>query len=554
MRSPRIVTFALALISLSAALASDPPKKKAEPPPAAPEGETKKEEPPKRKLGLRLTEVDPVQLALRPYRVTLWLSFQPADRFSTEFRDTLKARIQVIVDRHLGAAWKLTITEPPAGMIPGDEVTPAQLEELEKTSDKLLWVGVGGSREEWNPALPECPLRVREYDFDWKEWGHALRRTVVTGPSFADQIFEGMHRQFRVRGEVGATDKDGRFDVYFMGMSLQPRDSLYPLAQVGQPLKCMREFVGRSKDGKEFFQRSPIAWTYLVYKSSSASGVASRCDVESATNSHVQGRSRKRMKILTLATGNGGNTPTMVEFVNGANRAPVTGMEVALRPQGVKALLPIGNTDHRGQILIEQPGGAEVGGNALVETTDQPRLVRALLMSGPNILASLPLIPGERPRMRAQVKIDTLQSEVGGKIAVVQNEMIDIVARRAVTKKLIEAAIKAKPPDPVLLKKYNDEFNAYPKSQHWRDKIDAIKAAAVAEAKKAGKKDISPAIHKLFLLPMVLINQFFKDETSSVNFSTKEVTAEGNEVPADGSAPAGGNSTQPPAAPEKKAE
>ncbi len=189
----------------------------------------------------------------------------PGDRFSKEFREHLVQSIQSSVSRHLGKAWKLQIVETPKDLAIDDNVAPEMLQELSANYDKLIWTELGSDR--WVGNAQTVPIWVREYDFYFKEWGPAFERELQNDRQLARQVFDSIHRQFRIRGEIGPTDSNGKFSAYFQGLALQPKGSMYPLVRKGTPLRAFREFVGTNRaTKKEEIMRTPIQWTYWSTK------------------------------------------------------------------------------------------------------------------------------------------------------------------------------------------------------------------------------------------------------------------------------------------------
>ena len=117
----------------------------------------------------------------------------------------------------------------------------------------------------------------------------------------------------------------------------------------------------------------------------------------------------------------------MIRARTGSNR-PLGGYDVFLQKPGEKATEWLGRTDLAGSILIPSA----------------PQLLHVIyIRNGGQLLAKLPLVPGVEESVEAAVIDDDQRLAAESVIMAAQEELVDLVTRRAVLAARISAAIKA---------------------------------------------------------------------------------------------------------------
>lgn len=444
-----------------------------------------------------------IQPALRPYKIRLYLSFVPAERFSENQRADIRERINALADRYLGDAWQLQIDPMPIGMSVQRPPSPTEMKAKRAGFDKLMLLQLGDNLSEWKGALADIPVVARELDYEFDSWGPAAKDVFAADRRLANRVFDLLHRQFRVRAEVNAADKEGKVPLTLVGLALQPRNSDYPLAVAGMPIKVYRDFIS-GKDKK--VTRTEIPFTFLIYRQPEEGGLLARCDVVTALKNPLTMRTRRRVQMPGIGAGATESTATDVRFVMGPEMVPVTGYEVAIRAQDSKATVNLGNTDHRGRIAVDRSALGAFGG-----PTDAVRTVQVLLVAGQTVVASFPMVPGEKEFRQVSVRIDPMVAEVNGRVMALQDSVVDVVARRAVLQKRLD--IHTKKNNLEMAKKVAAQINALPDRAAFEKRVADIRSWAESQAKAANRKLGSP-INMLLLQTEknVIANNFEKEK------------------------------------------
>ena len=109
---------------------------------------------------------------------------------------------------------------------------------------------------------------------------------------------------------------------------------------------------------------------------------------------------------------------------------PLVGYEVYSRPpEDEQSTELIGRTDWRGELWIERDARQPI----------QLLFVR----NGQQLLGKLPLVPGDQPLLVAPLRDDELRLEAEGFLLGVQENLVDLVARREVLAVRIRREIEA---------------------------------------------------------------------------------------------------------------
>lgn len=305
---------------------------------------------------------------------------------------------------------------------------------------------------------------------------------------------------------------DGKVPVTLFGLALQPRNSDYPLAEPGTPIRVYRDFLSRDKKKT----RTEIPWTFLIYRQPEAGGLLARCDVMSALRNPLTMRTRRRVQMPAIGAGATELTATDLRFVAGPDAVPVTGYEIAIRAQDSKATVNLGNTDHRGRITVDRSVLGAFGG-----PTDAVRTVQVLLVAGQTVIASFPMVPGEKDFRQISVRIDPLVAEVNGRVMALQDSVVDTVARRAILQRRLDLYQKKNNID--MAKKVAKDINSLPDRASYEKKIADIRTWAEARA-KAAKRPLGSPVNKLLLQTEknVIANNFDKEKVEV----TEQITVE----------------------------
>ena len=151
------------------------------------------------------------------------------------------------------------------------------------------------------------------------------------------------------------------------------------------------------------------------------------CRLYSGLHSALAGRRRGRVQQLALAVKPAAKPTRLVIRARSGSNRPLGGYDVFLQKPGEKSSQWLGRTDLAGSILIPPA----------------PHLLHVVyIRNGGQLLAKLPLVPGEEESVDAAVIDDDQRLAAESVIMASQEELLDLVTRRTVLAARISAAIK----------------------------------------------------------------------------------------------------------------
>jgi len=162
----------------------------------------------------------------------------------------------------------------------------------------------------------------------------------------------------------------------------------------------------------------PIDWTCLTVRS--IVGGELTCDMNSGRRNPLGGRRRGRVEQLALLVRSAGKSTRLELWSRGdgkneKTKYPLAGYDVYSHPGDSPKTELIGRTDYHGAVTVPDDAGA----------------VRVLLvMHGGEPLARLPLLAGVDPVLRTEIADDDERLEAEGLVHGMQENFVDLVARR----------------------------------------------------------------------------------------------------------------------------
>jgi hypothetical protein len=468
-------------------------------------------------LLLTLIAADPAaarkepSMAEQPYRIRLWLNLEKHPRFTSATQANLQYETARLSNRLLGRAWNLEMSAPPAGLMLDPPPATEALKSHLAGKDKLIWIEADARPRESSRDWTRIPVLAREYDVELNQWGPPLHDELRGGASFASDLFLLAFRVFRPTAMIPKPSSALTVDAIVRGLALAPDDGAFPLAAVGSPFHVYREFYDKEK----FVSRSDVSWTYLTFAKRMTGGFAGQFEVDSGLRNPLGQRTRKKSRLVAIATGEIKNGVTTVRFVTGKDQRPVAGLQVLARPQGSGSTIALGNTDHRGEIDVRP-----VRLSTETAAPSGPRLVQVTLIAGRNPLASFPLLPGDPDRLTVRVTVDPFLTELNGRILALQEEVVDTVAKRTLNLKRLETLAAKK--DLVAAKKTVDEINQLPGRAVFDEKLAKIKALAEERRKESKRPTLGFAVQRMFNQTDYMLGEHFKADKVSINFDVDE--------------------------------
>ena len=184
-----------------------------------------------------------------------------------------------------------------------------------------------------------------------------------------------------------------------------------------QPGDALRPFIRRNEKNGEPAKNGiqTIAWTVLSVESRHASLLD--CTVSSGYRTPIPARANARMERLAVVARPRLPETRVVLQSRGTDPHPLTGYEVFVKGVDDKPTQLLGVTDWRGSIEVPR-------GDVLVRTL--------YVKNGNQLLARLPLVPGDEREMVATTIEDDYRLQTEGFVMALQGRVTDLVARREI--------------------------------------------------------------------------------------------------------------------------
>ncbi len=354
-------------------------------------------------------------------------------------------------DSALRPLWKLDLR---AATTPAERAACRELRETpwnelsddERGADKLLWLNVKRGPVGYT-------LTCREFDAYTRRWGPVQSREVAQRASLEEAAFRMLTDAFSPLARVESADGDAQAQLIMKGGALPRPEGPDLLTAPGDVYLPILRRTGR---GGELVEGgvTPLPWTYLVAEKPQDSGWLA--GVETALRQPLAGRRRTSIEQLAIAL-RSPPEPARVRFFARSNREQgLAGYEVyqVLAEGGEPELL--GLTDRDGVFTVP--------------ARDKPATL--LLRSDGQVLAKLVVAPGTAPVLDAPIADDVVRLAAQGEVQSVREELIDVVARRAILIARIEALLKKG--DATAARELMDELNDLPTSTVFRSRIDEV--------------------------------------------------------------------------------
>lgn len=450
----------------------------------------------------------------KPYRIALWLDFEDHPRFLENYRAAIRSEIATLSRRLMGEAWQLELGESPQGLSIDNPPPPEQLDAYRAKFDKILWLVINAGHDRFDYGRSSVPIRAREYDFQFAEWSPLVTQDVSAGPTLARSLFEMAYRQFRPIAVFTGRATSKSIEATLRGQSLMPQGGPMPLVTPGTPFRIIRELT--DKDDKII--RTEIPWSYLIYRGPDTYGQQSRFDIVSGLRNPLAQRSRRRSRVLGIACSHFPDATTTIQFVAGKENRPIVGFEVVARPQDQSAEINVGNTDYEGRIRLRP---IQLSTERAMPA--HARVLEVSLLAGRSILARFPIVPGVQKELTVRARLDPLLTDLSGQILALQDEVVDVVARRSLLQRQLEKHAEKQEIDQA--KKIAETINKLPDKTRFEEKLEAIKSSTEERARIANRTNLGPAIDRMFMQTDLLVQRYFQTDKVEVQLAEeKEVS------------------------------
>jgi hypothetical protein len=449
----------------------------------------------------RAAELDARQWAATPYRVRAMVAVDDGQRPQPGLAASVVRRLGERSEATLAPLWNLelvTADDPatrrfclqPAG-IPSDW-TDGEPPDALRSNDKLIWLGVATT-----PSGYE--LHAREFDVYLRRWSPPRQKTVQQSAFVQEAAFQLLQDVFSPLALVDAKPEDEQHvQLTFKGSDLPRRPGAAPLTTPGALLQPLLRRTDRS--GKLVENGiQPVPWTLLTV-AGETDGVW-QADIHSGSRRPFAVRRGGLTQQLAIGLRNQPG-PARVRFHARIDKAlGLAGYEVfRANPDGSSELL--GVTDRDGAIVVPPSAGP---------------LTMILLRSDGQLLAKLPVASGADETLETPIADDALRLRAQAEARVVREELIDVVARRAILMARVRAMLKGDRQEEAA--KLMAELDALPTSAAFGRTIDNA-AQRIPTSRDARVQD---AIEKLFTTTREMLAQFLSP--SAITELQSEVNA-----------------------------
>jgi hypothetical protein len=349
-----------------------------------------------------------------PYSMQVCLALANEPEFSPSFAALAQEELANRADIVFFAAWKLAVVSPNSP-VAGQMLTHWDKlafdgikigDEKLVQGDKLYLLAVtrdGG----------DYLIRGRELDLRTRVMGPTVERRCGALPGVPLACWDVLASTFVPLARIeSVADKNVSARVRAGGLITDPGS----LALI-QPGDALRPIIRRNERGGEPAKNGiqPVAWTILGVQS--RIGSLLDCTVSSGYRTPIPSRANVRMERLAVVARPRLPATRVVLQSRGKDPHPLTGYEVFVKGIDNLPTQLLGVTDWRGSIEVPR-------GDVLIRTL--------YVKNGNQLLARLPLVPGDERELVATTIEDDYRLQTEGFLIGLQGRVTDLVARREI--------------------------------------------------------------------------------------------------------------------------
>ena len=249
-----------------------------------------------------------------------------------------------------------------------------------------------------------------------------------------------------------------------------------------------------------------LPWTYLVAGEPSAGGWTA--EVQTALGRPLNGRRRGAIEQLAVGLRHPPD-PVRVRFFARNNRDQgLAGYEVFRIPSKDAAPEQVGVTDRDGMLIVP-PG-------------PQP-VTTLILRSDGQVLAKLLVAPGTADVIDAPIADDNVRLAAQGQVQAVREELIDVVARRAILIARVQGLLKKG--EVAKARELMDELNDLPTPSVFASRMDSVED----RLPKSEDPRVRQTVEGLFTATRELLTRFLDARTiTNLQAQVNEATPSGS--------------------------
>jgi len=347
---------------------------------------------------------------LTPYRIRIVIAAGDSPQLTPQLIADLSADLVSRADGLIGAPWDVSVDGAGPELARAvldhpDTVTAESIPEELLEFDKVMLLAIVPRYSEYRVVARELDVRTRTFNTPVEllaSQTRALGRTTFTALLRA---FAPLARIVPPEGE------EEEIVLRLRASGFPARDTTYSPVVPGSFFRPIIRYDDRQGKPKRIMV---VPWTFLRVQEVSDAGL--KCEVFSGIRSPLGGRRRGRVSQLALAVIDPHKPTRLVLKSRTDPDRPLVGYDIHCQTPGSRNTELLGRTDRRGGVTV----------------APSDSVLRTLYVKhGGALLARLPMVPGISGQLEVPIADDDLRLEAEGFITGVQQELVDIVSRRA---------------------------------------------------------------------------------------------------------------------------
>jgi hypothetical protein len=375
-------------------------------------------------LGFSSTARGQAAWEFEPYQVQIWLALPDDPTWQEvqleQFRSILIGRAETT----FGSVWNCEVqTVPPAlasdvryrlADLTAEQVAAALPEQI--TADKIYLVEVQDDQ-----GL--LRVQVRELDYRARQIGILLERETPQREALPWVIWDAIAQAFTPLVRIERVENSNIAARLRAGGLITSEQSPAWVRKdaVLRPVIRRNDRAGEPVKGGI----SLVPWTMIEVEEQTGSVL--KCKLHSGYRQPIPVKATARLERLALLVRPEFPSTVLHLRSRDVTRSPLGGYEIWRKTSETDGDL-LGSTDWQGNIELPR---AETG---VLQTL--------LVRSGGQLLAKLPLVPGQEPRLNASVPNDDGRLQAEGFVVALQSKIMDLEARRQIASMRIRKQIK----------------------------------------------------------------------------------------------------------------
>jgi hypothetical protein len=431
----------------------------------------------------------PLPAEQTPYEVSIIVTFGQGSVPQQERRREMIARLAEAVERSVGPMWNCRVSEQTDG-------SPAAVDALERTSvgdvqqeftaagiDKAYLLAIGGDAAGYR-------LAAREWDSATRDLSRPVSRRMIDLNEFPQLALTLVHALFRPVIIIDRTRWGALVCRARAGELAAETGDWQPFA-AGRMFEPYFRYLSMERT-VERVQRVPWTWLLPVEPRRATAD----CEVISGLRSPLSGH-RRRVEVVALGIRPQAESTLLRVRTFPPAQKPLAGIEIEI---------VAGEDAEPLRFVSDRSGTVRLPGTV----TSEAPYVWLNARSGQAWLARIPFVPGLHDTELLELPDDAPRLRAEGEIALLQADLVDTVARRAVLAATARARAKER-----RFKEMDEaisEVRALPRAEKFTAELNTIRVRFVREAREAKDRNAEGRIVRLCEETADLIKFYLDDD------------------------------------------